>query len=127
MAFAVRQLETEGRESGVRALCATPLAKTPRVSGHVQQSGVFVTATTEYEVRDGICCAVRDRATSARRVNHRAIGMRLARTSDRGQILHLVGDSFAVLMTSLVEEVRSVGGKRRQRTSGTQLRIAASR
>jgi hypothetical protein len=78
----------------------------PQASSPALQTAVFITDSSEYEVRDGVCCAVRDRVTGAWRPNHRAIGMQLARVPQCGQILHLVGDSFTVLMTSLVEEVK---------------------
>lgn len=126
MANAVRQLEMGGRSSGMEALFAPMRGRTPHVTGSALQTTVFVTSSTEYEVRDGVCCAVRDRSTGACRVNHRAIGMQLARMPQCGEILHLVGDSHAVLMTSVLEEVRATSGseQRPPRAFGAKLRLA---
>lgn len=114
---AVRQLETSEGRSARAVLSAPARGGMPHVTGRALQTTVFVTSSAEYEVRDGVCCAVRDRSTGACRINHRAIGMQLVRMPQRGEILHLVGESHAVLMTSILEEVRTTGGheKRPQR------------
>jgi hypothetical protein len=117
MVYAVRQPETGGRTGGIEALSAQARGRTPHISCSALQTAVFVTSSTEYEVRDGICCSVRDRSTGAVRVNHRAIGMQLVRLPQCGEILHLVGDSFAVLMTSVLEEVRTTGAWRSVRSA----------
>jgi hypothetical protein len=110
----------------LKALSASVRGRTPQASRHAPQNAVFVTDSAEYEVREGVCCSVRDRSTGTLRPNHSAIGMQLARVPERGQILHLVGDSFKVLMTSVLEEVRPTETveARPQRASGVYLRIA---
>jgi hypothetical protein len=126
MAGAVRKLEMGGRPSKMEALSAPVRGRMPHVTA--LPTAVFVTSSTEYEVRDGTCCTVRDRSTGALRVHHRAIGMQLVRVPQCGEILHLVGDSFTVLMTSVLEEVRTTDGveKRSQRVNSAQLRLASS-
>jgi hypothetical protein len=68
----------------------------------------FVTANCEYHTREGVCVAVRDRASSAWIAGHRAVGLAIDATGPGAEFLGeplRLADTGITLVTSPVVDI----------------------